>query len=154
MREKTEVIAMIVIAHIIHKHEHLHNLQPQECTWRARPAKSLFLLQHNLPQSCESATRHYPVGCKFSSCCSKGEKRWRDGRLASLPCFAEAPSGVEGEVERSKPGGDARLSTSTTYQYRYFNENCTSRGVPATDVIAAEPPDAPTTAGTGLLNDG
>ena len=98
------------------KHEHLHSLLSQEGKLSARIEKSLFLLQHNLPQSCETATRRYPVGCKFSSCCSKGKKRWRDGRLASLPCLAEAPRGAEGEVERSKPGGAARLSTSTTYQ--------------------------------------
>src|SRR5208282_6050927 len=38
---------------------------------------------------------------------------------------------VEGRASRpSKPGGGARLSTSTTSQNEYFNENCTSRGVP------------------------
>src|SRR5208283_1253888 len=47
------------------KHEHLHSLQSQECKLRARIEKFLFLLQHNLPQSCEAATRHDPKGCKF-----------------------------------------------------------------------------------------
>jgi len=32
--------------------------------------------------------------------------------------------------ERGRPGRDARLSTDTTYQNEYFNENWTSRGVP------------------------
>ncbi len=36
---------------------------------------------------------------------------WRDERLASLPRFAEAPSGAEGEVEGSNPAGTPGASS-------------------------------------------
>jgi len=128
---------MIVIAHITPSMNSSTSLQSQERKLRARIEKSLFLLQHDLPQSCEAAARHYPMGCKSSSCCSKGRNGGGTGRLA-----------------RPSRAGTPGSPPAPPLQYEYFNENCTSRGVPTTDVIAAEPPDAPTTAGTGLLNDG
>jgi hypothetical protein len=77
-------------------------LQSQECTLRARPGKSLFLLQHNLPQSCAAATHDYPRDVNFMQLEKEGGEPGASARL---------------------DGRDARPSTSTKPQNEYFNEN-------------------------------
>ena len=64
------------------------------------------------------------------SCCNITCRRVAGRRLVAtpwdvnLPIAARKEETVEGRASRpSKPGGDARLSTSTDYQYEYFNEN-------------------------------